>query len=914
MESNIEISNNSFSLSWLGSGLALRDVQYRSATSRKWYSYAFVYGSHPTALVSQDSIYTVDRAYEGRPDPVVRALPCMTARMLRTLVRDFALEHHRMPKIRSSLVFEIKIGTIIRKFGNVREGKAEIAICLADELEVMGQITETWLITRASVMEVSGYTPWCVWEGAFTCWRAAAAEEQFTIVGRATSRPTAKRAVVALGVAAATAVGALATAHPAGRIALACGSSASTAYAATAGKRKSPDRKAYTTIHIKNRYHSIHIDRSLFGGTRVTLGTFYKEACGVDMCLYDRMSRKFNVYSCKEHNFQFAVMVAYESGVSQRLRVGTTLFLRYVVAGENDIREESVRRLLAIDLPISSAAKRLIRAAAASKERVFTILGPPLLPRYVYGQNQGTVTQAVLGRVLAYKEVGVPNDARSKSLRAACKTAAMQLVDRMKANDVVEWSVEQLEQYYRLRDAGKWRRYMETLARSSDYLAKVRTFVKAESYPLDDPKKPRAIQAREIPALVHSFFVFKPIEHYLFFDRQRILEDSGFPREFGKGRNDRERYEDLSKHWDYHNRRGRGGARAISVDARAFDGHVNEFQVKLEHQVYAAMGLPEWITRAMYDNFCRSFNGIVYKCRYGRMSGDAHTALGNCLLVWTFLRAGQEELRKQKESVYTFYDDGDDVVVFCCGEDVERVSDLVRAIYHAVGHETRFFKVVDAFNRIEFCQGRPGFSADGCGVMRKDPETMIAKLMTYPRDLNSAAEMARFAQKVDAYRAAYPEYPVIRHLPPVPLVGTARIDPVEHGAHARFVTGHEVESTDGFNTPPYIVIGDLVSSGVTRFRELIAERMASNHVPDWDTYVDTFEWSDRTTESVRLLDTWWEAAAKDVFSHLADEVARADVQVYMARMADEWSDGPGAGPEVQAALAAWNEYWSTDLE
>lgn len=227
----------------------------------------------------------------------------------------------------------------------------------------------------------------------------------------------------------------------------------------------------------------------------------------------------------------------------------------------------------------------------------------------------------------------------------------------------------------------------------------VNLFIKFEKRDTDD-KAPRAIQYRASPYTARLAQFIVPLEKTLY----QVIEgvNFGFPI-IAKGLNARERGDLVKKMFDHYDK-----PVVYLIDHSKFDSCVNIDLLKLEHRFYNEVYKDKFLSFLLHQqlrNFGRSRNGIVYRCVGRRMSGDANTASGNCLINYAILRA-----KFGPKAIINL--DGDDSIVFMPNE-VEELD------FTDCGMNSKVNIVYD-IEQIEFCQSKPVLTESGY-VMCRDP-------------------------------------------------------------------------------------------------------------------------------------------------------------------------------------------------
>lgn len=251
--------------------------------------------------------------------------------------------------------------------------------------------------------------------------------------------------------------------------------------------------------------------------------------------------------------------------------------------------------------------------------------------------------------------------------------------------------------------------------------AHVKTFVKAEKVNLTakpDPA-PRVIQPRDPRYNVEVGRYLKN------FERELCL---GFKKAFGyrvicKGLNAEGTAAQLRENWDRYGHR----AVAFGLDASRFDQHVSVEALEFEHSVYNSVFRSNELARLLRWQLLNKGVAFVedakvtYKVSGCRMSGDINTGMGNCLLM-SLMVLGYFQDRGIDARLSN---NGDDCVVICSEEQLGLFDDL-GAWFLDFGFTLTREDPVRVFERIEFCQANPVWTASGWRMVR-NPYTAPSK-------------------------------------------------------------------------------------------------------------------------------------------------------------------------------------------
>jgi hypothetical protein len=174
------------------------------------------------------------------------------------------------------------------------------------------------------------------------------------------------------------------------------------------------------------------------------------------------------------------------------------------------------------------------------------------------------------------------------------------------------------------------------------------------------------------------------------------------------------------------------GCEVLELDASRFDAHVSKELLEIEHLFWkrcnsdpAFAELLGW--QIMNKGAAYTKQGrIRYSVEGGRMSGDANTAAGNCVLMSCMLSAFGISLGAK----FDFLCDGDDSVFFYQGPRVKE-SDVID-FFRSFGMTMKIENRTTEFRSINFCQGKPCY-IDGRWTLVRDPYKILSKTTINPK-------------------------------------------------------------------------------------------------------------------------------------------------------------------------------------
>lgn len=240
-------------------------------------------------------------------------------------------------------------------------------------------------------------------------------------------------------------------------------------------------------------------------------------------------------------------------------------------------------------------------------------------------------------------------------------------------------------------------------------MANVNMFVKPDKYSVGEiyDKAPRAIQFR-CPAFnlaLASYLL--PFEHW-FYNEYKSLAGT---RVSAKGLNQQERAELLAEKAARFDRPA-----FMLMDHSKFDSCVTVEHYKLIlHKIYNKCFNNKFLAYLLslqLNNRGRTLNGIMYRVRGTKMSGDFNTALDNTLLNYIVL----ESYFRLENVVVELLIDGDDSVAVVEQENVDRM--LARFDHFGKFGFTTKLEVVTDIRQVEFCRSvylpgvNPNFARD----------------------------------------------------------------------------------------------------------------------------------------------------------------------------------------------------------
>lgn len=228
-----------------------------------------------------------------------------------------------------------------------------------------------------------------------------------------------------------------------------------------------------------------------------------------------------------------------------------------------------------------------------------------------------------------------------------------------------------------------------------DFVLKM--FVKPDKYKLSEieSKPPRAIQYRSPKYNLALARYLKDLEHQFY----QIKTGRTMTNDIAKGRNLIERASDLLDKANSFN-----NPIFLNVDYSKMDSCVNlTHQRSIFRQIYLKLFPSKELKQLLFaqlNNKGYSKNGIKYRVKGTRCSGDFTTGFENSLINWIILRYILHLSRVNAE----IYIDGDDSVIIMEKEDKPKFL-LNQSLFEQCGFEAKL-NWADSIETVDFCQSR----------------------------------------------------------------------------------------------------------------------------------------------------------------------------------------------------------------
>lgn len=239
--------------------------------------------------------------------------------------------------------------------------------------------------------------------------------------------------------------------------------------------------------------------------------------------------------------------------------------------------------------------------------------------------------------------------------------------------------------------------------RSSD--VKLRAFLKAEKRRPDSLAKPRMILPRSPRYNLEVATWLKPFEHWLWGNlKSRAISGVGNSRVVAKGLNQTQRANLIVRKM-----RTIPDCVVFEVDGRAFEAHVDAWQLLQEHSVYESAypgdGSLKKILNKQLRNFGVTSNGVRFSREGGRASGDFNTGMGNTLVMLAVVMGTMSQIGPVCWDTLV---DGDNALIFIGRSDRDRVCAEFGAVATEIsGHEMTLERPTGVVEEVRFGQSAP---------------------------------------------------------------------------------------------------------------------------------------------------------------------------------------------------------------
>jgi hypothetical protein len=248
---------------------------------------------------------------------------------------------------------------------------------------------------------------------------------------------------------------------------------------------------------------------------------------------------------------------------------------------------------------------------------------------------------------------------------------------------------------------------------SSDY--KLRAFVKAEKLRAGAYLKPRMIFPRSPRYNLHLASWLKPFEHWLWGNlKSGALRGVGNSRVVAKGLNPTQRANLIRRKM-----RSMPDCVVFEVDGKAFEAHVDVWQLLQEHSVYESAypgdgDLKKALNKQLH-NFGRTSAGVKFSRPGGRASGDVNTGMGNSLVMLAVVTGTMRTMGVPWDTLV----DGDNALLFVRAHDLPAVlAGFASVALRISGHEMVLERPTSVVEEVVFGQSSPVEGEGGWRMVR----------------------------------------------------------------------------------------------------------------------------------------------------------------------------------------------------
>lgn len=144
---------------------------------------------------------------------------------------------------------------------------------------------------------------------------------------------------------------------------------------------------------------------------------------------------------------------------------------------------------------------------------------------------------------------------------------------------------------------------------------------------------------------------------------------------------------------------------AVCLDHKSFDGHYVEELLGIEKKYWESLSsdsLLKTLLEMQFNNKGRTQNGLRYKTKAKRMSGEYTTSTGNSIINYAMLVTW---LKVSGISNFRVVVNGDDSVCFMERKELKKLQDL--NFFNNFNMETECDRIVHNFQEISYCQASP---------------------------------------------------------------------------------------------------------------------------------------------------------------------------------------------------------------
>lgn len=297
------------------------------------------------------------------------------------------------------------------------------------------------------------------------------------------------------------------------------------------------------------------------------------------------------------------------------------------------------------------------------------------------------------------------------------------------------------------------RRYLEAESslmldgpvRSRD--VKLRAFLKAEKRAPNSLAKPRMIFPRNPRYNLALASWLKPFEHWFWGNlKSRAISGTGNSRVCAKGLNQVQRANLIVRKM-----RTVPDCVVFEVDGRAFEAHVDVWQLLGEHSVYEAAypgdGSLKRLLNKQLHNFGVTGGGVEFSRKGGRASGDFNTGMGNTIVMLAVVMGCMSRIRPDCWDTLV---DGDNALIFVPATCAERVyAEFYNTALELSGHEMTLERPTRVVEEVRFGQSAPVRCEDGWRMVR-DWKKVVSHMTSSHQHLREPRYALEFIRGVAA--------------------------------------------------------------------------------------------------------------------------------------------------------------------
>lgn len=244
----------------------------------------------------------------------------------------------------------------------------------------------------------------------------------------------------------------------------------------------------------------------------------------------------------------------------------------------------------------------------------------------------------------------------------------------------------------------------------------LRAFLKSEKVQFAKFAKPRMIFPRSPRYNLALASYLKPFEHWLWGNLRSVAQRGvRKSRVVAKGLNPRERANLIRRKFC-----GIQDCVVFEVDGKAFEAHLDVYQLAQEHNVYMTAFGGNKELRSLLNSQVRNFgvtsNGVRFARPGFRASGDYNTGMGNSLIMCALVDSAMTVIGTSR---YDSLVDGDNALLFLPRSEVaEVIQRFATVVAEVSGHEMVLERPVDYLEGVRFGQSAPVETSSGWTMVR----------------------------------------------------------------------------------------------------------------------------------------------------------------------------------------------------